>query len=166
MRKLTTTDIQEIYVSTQTQKELASQYNVSIPLISNIMNGKIYRRYTSTLKKPQRKKYNREPRFTQEQIINIYTSLEPINTIAKRYSVARETISRIKNDVHYTEFTKELSNPKIHKRIDRLDVIDIYLDDRSAKEIAQEYRTSISTVYNIKNKKCHRNITDELDKDY
>ncbi|WWT40459.1 hypothetical protein [Staphylococcus phage PT94] len=166
MRKLTTTDIQEIYVSAQTQKELANKYNVSIPLISNIMNGKLYRRYTSALKRPQRKKYNRELQFTQEQIIEIYTSSEAINNIAKEYNVVRETISRIKNDVNYTEITKELSNPKTNKRIDRLDVIDIYLDDRSVKEIAEEYGVSLSTVYNIKNKTCHKTITNELDEDY
>ncbi|WWT40160.1 hypothetical protein [Staphylococcus phage PT1-1] len=166
MRKLTTKDIQEIYVSTNTQKELANKYNVSIPLISNIMNGKLYRRYTSALKRPQRKRYNREPWFTQEQVINIYTSSEPINSIAKKYNVARETISRIKNDVHYTEITKELTNPKANKRIVRLDVIDIYLDDRSAKEIAEEYGVSLSTIYNIKNKTCHKAITNELDEDY
>ncbi|WNM53223.1 transcriptional repressor [Staphylococcus phage S-CoN_Ph11] len=50
MNKLTQEEVKQIYTSTKTQKELAKQYNVSIPHISDIMNRKSHIKITGGLK--------------------------------------------------------------------------------------------------------------------
>ena len=67
-------------------------------------------------------------------------------------------------DSNYTDVTKGLDRTQEkYKRIDKLDIIDIYLDERSVKEISKEYGIKPENISNIKNKKTYRNITKELD---
>lgn len=78
MNKLTQEEVKQIYTSTKTQKELAKQYNVSIPHISDIMNRKSHIKVTGGLKKPTRNKYNYEPKISKQTVINIFKSNESV----------------------------------------------------------------------------------------
>lgn len=164
MNKLSPKDIQSIYTSTKSQKYLAKRYNISICMVSKILSGKVHKKYTSRLNKPNRKVYMREPYLSNEQVKDIYLSKDSIKSLSERYNVNTITIYRIKHDINYTDVTRNLSNEnKKYKRIDKLDVIDIYLDERSVKEISNEYGIKPENISNIKNKKTYRNITRELD---
>ena len=167
MNKLTQEEVKQIYINTKTQKELAEQYNVSIPTISDIMNRKSHIKVTGGLKKPTRNKYNYEPKIPKQTVINIFKCNESVNNIAKKYNVNRTTVWRIKKGLHYSDVTSHLENKNDkYRRVDRLDVIDIYLDEREVSEISKEYNISNQTVWNIKSKRTYKEITDEIDEDF
>lgn len=164
MNKLSPKEIKMIYTSTKSQKYLAKRYNISICLVSKILSGKVHKKYTARLTKPDRKVYMREPYLSDNQVKDIYLSKDSVKSLSEKYNVNTVTIYRIKHDINYTDVTKNLSNEnKKYKRIDKLDVIDIYLDERSVKEISNEYGISPKNVSNIRNKKTYRDITEQLD---
>ncbi|WRW34675.1 hypothetical protein CF5_0050 [Staphylococcus phage CF5] len=169
MKTLNKELVQEIYTSTKTPKGLMEMYGISKSRISSIRNDKMYTKYTSMLEKPVRPKINRNDMLAKEQVIDIYYSEDKRKDLAKRYNVHPITISRIKNGTNYTEITDELDYNEcndIGKNIDRLDVIDIYYDTRPVYDIADEYGVTPTTIYNIINKRTHKDVTDELDEDF
>lgn len=169
MNRLSKEVVQDVYTSNKSPEELVKQYNISKSRISSIRNDKMYIKYTSMLEKPVRRKINRKNMLTKEQVIDIYYSEDKRKDIAKRYNVHPITISRIKNGTNYTEITDELDYNEcndIGKNIDRLDVIDIYYDTRPVYDIADEYGVTPTTIYNIINKRTHKDVTDELDKEF
>ena len=164
MNKLAPSDVKEIYTSTNSQKNLSNKYGVSICMISKILNGHIHKQYTAKLKKPNRKHYMMEGYLSNEEVKDIYMSNGSVKSLAEKYNVNTVTIYRIQHDINYTDVTKDLDRDhEKYKRIDRLDIIDIYLDERSVKEISKEYGIKPENISNIKNKKTYRNITRELD---
>lgn len=164
MNKLKPKDIKEIYTSTDSQKNLSKRYGVSICMISKILNGHIHKQHTAKLEKPIRKNYMAEGYSSDEVVKDIYMSNDSVKSLAEKYSVNTVTIYRIQHDINYTDITKDLDRDyEKYKRIDRLDIIDIYLDERSVKEISKEYGIKPENISNIKNKKTYRNITRELD---
>lgn len=164
MNKLAPNDIKEIYTSTDSQKNLSKKYGVSICMISKILNGHIHKQHTAKLEKPVRKSYMLEGYLSDETVKDIYTSNDSVKSLAEKYNVNTVTIYRIQHDINYTDVTKDLDRAhKKYKRIDKLDIVDIYLDERSVKEIAKEYGIKPENISNIKNKKTYRNITRELD---
>lgn len=164
MNKLAPSDVKEIYTSTDSQKNLSKKYGVSICIISKILNGHIHKRHTAKLEKPNRKHYMMEGYLSNEQVKDIYMSKDSVKNLAKKYNVNTVTIYRVQHDINYTDVTKDLERGhEKYKRIDKLDIVDIYLDERSVKEISKEYGISPMNVSNIRNKKTYRNITRELD---
>lgn len=164
MNKLAPSDIKEIYTSTDSQKNLAKKYGVSICMISKILNGHIHKQHTAKLEKPTRKSYMTEGYLSNKVVKDIYMSKDSVKSLAEKYNVNTVTIYRIQHDINYTDVTKGLDRTQEkYKRIDKLDIIDIYLDERSVKEISKEYGINPENISNIKNKKTYRNITKELD---
>lgn len=164
MNKLAPNDIKEIYTSTDSQKNLSKKYSVSICMISKILNGHIHKQHTAKLEKPNRKHYMMEGYLSNEEVKDIYMSNDSVKSLAEKYNVNTVTIYRIQHNINYTDVTKGLDRThEKYKRIDRLDIIDIYLDERSVKEISKEYGIKPENISNIKNKKTYRNITRELD---
>lgn len=169
MNRLSKEVVQDVYTSNKSPEELVKQYNISKSRISSIRNDKMYIKYTSMLEKPVRRKINRNGMLNKEHVIDIYYSEEKRKDIAKRYNVHPVTISRIKNGINYTEITNYLDYNEcndIGRNIDRLDVIDIYYDTRPVYDIADEYGVTPTTIYNIINKRTHKDVTDELDEDF
>lgn len=164
MNKLKPKDIKEIYTSTDSQKNLSKKYGVSICMISKILNGHIHKQHTAKLEKPDRKHYMMEGYLSNEEVKDIYMSNDSVKNLAEKYNVNTVTIYRIQHDINYTDVTKDLERGhEKYKRIDKLDIVDIYLDERSVKEISKEYGIKPENISNIKNKKTYRNITRELD---
>lgn len=162
MRKLSNKDVEDIYMSTKPQKDLAEKYNVSITTISTILSGKLHKNETWKLKQPKRKKYHKKLSLSDEQARSIYLSEDTTKNIAEQYGICRMTVSRIKNREYYQHVTKDLPDMKKHYRLHRIDVIDIYLDERPSIEIAWEYNISVTTVRNIKNGVTHKKVIKEL----
>lgn len=90
---LTEDDVITIWESNESSETLAAIYGASLSLIERIKLGKIYTNITENLVKPLIKvKTGRRARLTEEQVIFILTSDEPVTSLAGRFNVSNDTI--------------------------------------------------------------------------
>lgn len=154
-----------------TLKDIAKKYSVDLSQVSLINGGEKY--YLSNEDYPLRKKRKQElSGETVDSIINdiLYSSL-CLSDIAAKYNVSRSRISGINQGVYYKkdDYVYPLrqdndSRSKSLKKFIDLDIVKeihgMLKSDISAKQIADKFGISKTTVYNINNGKCKNYILD------
>jgi hypothetical protein len=109
-------------------------------------------------------------KFTDEQVIEIYNSIEDLDVLAHRYNVRRYNIITIKRKIYYTDITKDIATlpgfPENHGSTTfpiPVDLIEqIFYDSGDYEYFLTKYRASYIVVKGIKEKKSFKKITTKL----
>lgn len=154
-----------------TLKDIAKKYNVDLSQVSLINNGKKY--YLVNEDYPLRKMRKQElsPEVVDDIINDILNSSLCLSDIAAKYDVSRSRISGINQGMYYKkdEYNYPLrqdndSKSKSLKKFIDIDIVkEIHMmlkENKSAKQIADRFGVSKTTIYNINNGKCKNYILD------
>lgn len=101
-KKLTNTQVLQIYNSTKSVKNIAEEYNVHVNTIYTIKRGNNYKKITQH----QFKKVGKgRQKLTDEQILLIFNSPKTLNQISEEFNIIPQTVSRIKKGKLHSKIT-------------------------------------------------------------
>lgn len=101
-------------------------------------------------------------KLIEDQVLQIFSDERPYKEIAKEFSITREQVSSIKHKKDWKHLTKDLECVIRRKTLSASLVLKVFSDVRSLDEIAKDFDISRTTVSNIKKKKYHSKITQDL----
>ena len=157
--KLKEHEVVTIYMSDKSSKELSKMFNISERTIRDIRSGRTWVDTTKNLEKGNLPSYKR---FSDEDVIYIYTSDNTIQNLANHYSCPESTIRSILNDKSYRHITKNLKRGKNINRLTKEEVEYIYLTKCTAKEIRNRIDVSDTVISAIRNDRRYVKITEGL----
>jgi hypothetical protein len=113
---------------------------------------------------------NTSAKFTDEQVIEIYYSIEDPNILCDRYNCTRYNITTIKRKIYYTNITKDIldlpgfyTDGKTTRLPLPVDFIEkIFYDTGDYDYFWEKYKATERVVQGIKNKKSFKKITSKL----
>lgn len=146
-------------MSDKSSKELSKMFNISERTIRDIRSGRTWVDTTKNLEKGNLPSYKR---FSDEDVIYIYTSDNTIQNLANHYSCPESTIRSILNDKSYRHITKNLKRGKNINRLTKEEVEYIYLTKCTAKEIRNRIDVSDTVISAIRNDRRYVKITEGL----
>jgi NUMOD4 motif/HNH endonuclease len=170
--KLTNEIVRDIYLSTDTQPELAKKYNIDQAHISAIKLRKVWTHVTKDLGPPGKSNHPMGKRpLSEEDARDIFLSTETQTVLAKRYNVNQTLISAIKTRKVWTHVTENLQAHRdtghrvSHRVITEDDAREIYLSGETQTVLAARYGLSQGHVSAIKRGIIWRHVTDPLRKE-
>lgn len=154
-----------------TLKDIAKKYNIDLSQVSLINNGEKY--YLVNEDYPLR---NKRKQDLSSEVVNsiindiLYSSL-CLSDIAAKYNVSRSRISGINQGIYYKKdnysYPLRQDDDSRSKSLKKFIDIDIIREihrmlkcDISINQIADKFKISTTTVYNINNGKCKKYILD------
>jgi hypothetical protein len=108
--KLKETDVINIFLSSESIKELAKQYNVEPCTISNIRNSRSWGHITELLRLNKNTIIGKGSKITKEDVKDIYLSKESTDSLMLLYPLTRESINNIKGKRTWKTYTDYLDN--------------------------------------------------------
>ncbi|UGL60590.1 HNH endonuclease protein [Staphylococcus phage vB_SurM-PSU4] len=159
VNKLSEKEVVEIYKSNKTTKELSEIFNISPRTIRDIKRDKTWTDTTKNLKKgkqPENKK------FSEPDIVHIYTSDETSKNLSILYDCPEPTIKSILSGKSYKDVTRNLKKGKNPNRLTKEEVEYIYLTKYTYKELKNKINVSEPVVSSIRNNKSYTKITKYL----
>lgn len=159
---LSNEQVKDIYTSESPTEDIALRYNVSPVTIGNIRYNKNWTHITKDLKQP---KYKSNYYLDEKTIKEIYLSSSDYNELKDKYNISKAIISKIKNGLVHSEITQKLGKQTIRKKKAKLNekqVCEIYLSNKTTKELAAEYGVGESTIYFITSDRNWTHITKGL----
>lgn len=194
-QELSDSEIKYIYENTIKNDEnfnigqMSKKFNVSVSVVSRILNDISYTDITKNLNKNldnykeiKKEKKQRNRMLNNEDIRYIYENTVVgrtefnVTKMAEKFSVSKQTISRIVNDDAFVDITKDLvkhdSNRKT--RVNKKRTLDdemvkyiyentiINSDDFSPSKMAEEFNVSKQIIFGIINDRYYKNTTKNL----
>lgn len=107
---------------------------------------------------------NGQSKLTEKDVLEILESKGTHSEIASRYGVARTVITRIFSGARWGHLNhpKQLNHKKQKtKAFSKDDVFRIYEDNRTHKQIGEDYGVAGPTITNLKNGKTYRKFYEE-----
>jgi hypothetical protein len=134
---------------------------------NNKWYGWIRKRYSESISGEN----NSSAKFTKEQVLEIYYSIESLDVLAERYNANRYNIITIKRKIYYRNITKDIEELPGFCMVDNkkcrlpipIDCIEkIFYDTGGYQYFWEKYRATEAVVKSIKNKKSFKKITSKL----
>lgn len=98
-------------------------------------------------------------KLNEAQVLRIFSDERPYNEITEEFSISYDQVLSIKSKRNWKHLTKDLERV-VKRKILSVDlVLKVFRDVRSNDVIAKDFGICRSTVFNIKNKRCHVKIT-------
>lgn len=139
---------------------MSEKYNVSKHTISNIRGDNTWTHVTKILVKGN---YRNDKFLSEDTVKDIFISNLSNKEISEKYNIDRVIVSNIKNGKSYRNITKNMNNGKVKinkkSKLTDKDVLDIYLSNKTCKELAEIYNMSESGIYFIKSGRNYTKIT-------
>lgn len=155
----------DIYTSDKSRLYIAKKYNVSKHTISNIRGDYTWTHITKDLIKGN---YKNDKFLSEENVKEIFISTLSNKEISEKYNTDKTIVSNIKNGKSYRNITKNMNSGKVEikkkSKLTEEEVKDIYMSDKTCKELAVKYNMSESGIYFIKSDRNYTKITKELKK--
>lgn len=150
--KLTDDQVVAIRDDQRPGKMIANHYGISHGYVSQLKSG-LWRRNAGTNSQPHpitAEHVDKSPNIcglSDEDILQIVYSDEPIRQLARRYDVSQGSVRRI-----FIKFDKELPNLR-RKRLTGMEIEEIYTSNRLQPDLAKEYGVTQSYISQVKNGK-------------
>lgn len=97
-------------------------------------------------------------RLVNDQVLYIFNSNLSYRELALKHGVTTAHISMIKTGKQWAHITGKIWQAKEIRRLTPKEVLDIYNDHGTYRELGEKYNVSFSVVESIKNKKSHSKI--------
>ena len=161
--KLTEEQVLEVYYSTKTPLDIATQLGVSRSLVYSIQAGKTHTRITHSFPDVTQGK------LTNEQVCEVYYSTKTQSEIALQFGISSSMVSTIQTRKTHNNVTH--SFPDVArggkgggrragvKNLTIEQVHEIYHSVKFAADIATQFGISISTVSDVRTRKTYTRIT-------
>jgi hypothetical protein len=178
--KLTTLKAIEIAASFEPAAVLAQRYGVKVGAIRDIRSGRTWSDLTSGIRRSDyRQRGNDHWRvrrgiaqtrssvmLTEQEAIEIASSLEPANALATKYHVSRDTIQDIRSGRTWSHATADVRHPDYRPRgqntnlakLTEQQVLQIYDSKTPRQEIAKAFSITPSNVNAIRRGQSWRSV--------
>lgn len=101
-------------------------------------------------------------KLNEDQVLQIFSDERTYKEIAKEFNITHEQVSNIKHKKDWKHLTKDLECVIRRKTLSAALVLKVFSDVRSLDVIAKDFGICRTTVSNIKNKKYHTKITQDM----
>jgi len=158
---MTDDQVREIYASCESQKVLAERFGTHQPVISDIKNLKTWEHLDLGVLPPGQSVMCK---LTENQVREIYESVEPQRVLAKQFGVSMATISHIKCLKTWRHLNLGVAIPGRGDRegpcakLTEDQVRNIYASKEKSILLAERFGVSVGLVSNIKNLRAWQHL--------
>ena len=149
--KLTDDVVIEIFNSKEPTSVLKNKYGVSASAINGVRDGKSWGWLTGK----HYRKVREQRKFSDDQVLEIFNSLDSVADISLKYGASYSSIRAIKSGMVHSDVTGKSYNPKMKLSLSQ--IVEIQKSKDTNAILAKRYNVHICTISNIKNEKFKYN---------